>query len=54
MDRRNGEVRSAIPDTLAIVEIPLYGLLIAANVQAGYNDYLLLDIVEAHGLCSLA
>ncbi|GEM_PF-3451029 len=38
MDRRSGGVGSATLDILAIVEIQPYGLLIAANVQAEYND----------------
>ena len=53
MDRRSGEVEIATLDIPAIVETQPYGLLIAANVQAEYNDLEFPDIVEAHGKYSL-
>jgi hypothetical protein len=47
MDRRNGAIKNAIFDNLAIAEIPQYGLLISATVQVKYNDWQFLYSVAA-------
>jgi hypothetical protein len=47
MARRSDGGESAIFDIAAIVEIPRYGLLIAASARVRYNDLEFPGIVEA-------